>query len=117
MFTAGYVDRAEVRQAAVLPDARAVTCESCGKHMDIAGGEGPAVTPADRDEAAPAARLDRAPGHPWGGDAARTTTPGIAAQAMSVPSAFAEGTAAHPVSREADAGPAAGHDEADEAVA
>ncbi len=39
----------------------------------IAGGEGPVVTPADRDEAAPVARLDGAPGHPWGGDAARTT--------------------------------------------
>src|ERR1700734_1734465 len=41
----------------------------------IAGGEGPVATPADRDEAAPVARLDAAPGHPWGGDAARTTTP------------------------------------------
>jgi LSD1 subclass zinc finger protein len=28
-------------ELAVLPDARAVTCESCGKHLDIAGGEVP----------------------------------------------------------------------------
>jgi predicted anti-sigma-YlaC factor YlaD len=78
----------------------------------IAGGEGPVVTPADRDEAAPVARLDRAPGHPWGGDAARTTTPGVAAQGMSVPTGAAEATTAHPVGREADPGPAAAHDEA-----
>ena len=78
----------------------------------IAGGEGPVVTPADRDEAAPVARLDGAPGHPWGGDAARTTTPAVAAQATSVPSDAAAATTAHPVAREADSGPAAAHDEA-----
>jgi predicted anti-sigma-YlaC factor YlaD len=78
----------------------------------IAGGEGPAATPADRDEAAPVARLDGAPGHLWGGDAARTTTPGVAARAMPVPSDAAAGAAAHPVAREDDPGPAAGHDEA-----
>ena len=75
-------------------------------------GEGPVVTPADRDEAAPVARLDRATGHPWGGDAARTATPGVAAQAMSVPSDAAAATTARPVAREADPGPAAAHDEA-----
>jgi predicted anti-sigma-YlaC factor YlaD len=78
----------------------------------VVPGEGPVVTPADRDEAAPVARLDGAPGHPWGGDAARTTTPGVAAQAMSVPSGAAAATTAHPVGREAGPGPAAAHDEA-----
>jgi predicted anti-sigma-YlaC factor YlaD len=78
----------------------------------IAGGEGPVVTPADRDEAAPVARLDRAAGHPWGGDAARTTTPAVAAQAMSAPSDAAAAATAHPEAREADPGPAAAHDEA-----
>jgi predicted anti-sigma-YlaC factor YlaD len=75
-------------------------------------GEGPVVTPAERDEAAPVARLDGAPGHPWGGDAARTTTPGVAAQATSVPSDAAAATTARPVAREADSGPAAAPDEA-----
>jgi predicted anti-sigma-YlaC factor YlaD len=78
----------------------------------IAGGEGPVATQADRDEAAPVARLEGAPGHPWGGDAARTTTPGVAAQAMSAPSDAAAAATAHPVAREADPGPAAAHDEA-----
>jgi predicted anti-sigma-YlaC factor YlaD len=79
----------------------------------IAGGEGPVATPADRDEAAPVARLDAAPGHPWGGDAARTTTPAVvAAQAMAVPSGAAEATTASPVAREADPGAATAHDEA-----
>ena len=78
----------------------------------IAGGEGPVATPADRDEAAPVARLDGAPGHPWGGDAARTTTPAVAAQAMSVPSGAAEATTASPVAREADPGAATAHNEA-----
>jgi predicted anti-sigma-YlaC factor YlaD len=78
----------------------------------IAGGEGPVATPADRDEAAPVARLDGAPGLPWGGDAARTTTPAVAAQAMSVPSGAAEATTAGRVAREADPGAATAHDEA-----
>ncbi|HMD26826.1 MAG TPA: hypothetical protein VKH61_22215, partial [Streptosporangiaceae bacterium] len=78
----------------------------------IVPGEGPVVTPAERVEAAPVARLDGAPGHPWGGDAARTTTPGVAAQAMSVPSDAAAATTAHPAAREPDSGPAAAHDEA-----
>jgi predicted anti-sigma-YlaC factor YlaD len=78
----------------------------------IVPGEGPVVTPADPDEAAPVARRDGAPGHPWGGDAARTTTPGVAAQAMSVPSDAADATTAHPVAREADPGATAAHDEA-----
>ena len=78
----------------------------------IVPGEGPVATPADRDEAAPVARLDRATGHPWGGDAARTATPGVAAQAMSVPSDAAAATTARPVAQEADPGPAAVHDEA-----
>jgi predicted anti-sigma-YlaC factor YlaD len=78
----------------------------------IVPGEGPAATPADRDEAAPVARLDGASGHPWGGNAARTTTPGVAAQAMSVPSDAAAATTARPAAREADPGPAAAHDEA-----
>ena len=78
----------------------------------IVPGEGPVVTPADRDEAAQVARLDGAPGHRWGGDAARTTTPGVAARAMSVPSEAAAATAVRPVAREADPGPAAASDEA-----
>jgi hypothetical protein len=78
----------------------------------IVPGEGPVATPAERDEAAPVTRLDRASGHPWGGDAARTTAPGVAAQATSVPSDAAAATAADPEDREAESGPAAGHDEA-----
>jgi predicted anti-sigma-YlaC factor YlaD len=77
----------------------------------IVADEGPAVTPADRDEAAPAARLESAPDHPWGGDAARTTAPGVAAQAMSVSSDAAEAVDAHSAVRRADADPAA-HDQA-----
>jgi predicted anti-sigma-YlaC factor YlaD len=91
---------------------QSVTTKTESAAPAIVPGEGPAVTPADRDEAAPVARLDGAPGHPWGGDAARTTTPGVAAQAMSAPSDAAEGAAAHPVAREPDPGAAAGHDEA-----
>jgi predicted anti-sigma-YlaC factor YlaD len=78
----------------------------------IAGGEGPAVTPAGRDEAASVARLERVPGHPRGGDAARTTAPGVAARSMSVPSDAAETTTARPAAGQADPGPAAAHDEA-----
>jgi predicted anti-sigma-YlaC factor YlaD len=78
----------------------------------IAGGEGPVAAPADRDEAAPVARLDGPPGHPWGGDAARTTTPAVAAQAMSVPSGAAEAATASPVGREAGPGAATAQDEA-----
>jgi predicted anti-sigma-YlaC factor YlaD len=82
----------------------------------IVPGEEPAVTPAGRDEAAAFPRLEAAPDHPWGGDAARTTAPGVAAQAMSVPSDAAEATTANPVARQADPDPnpdpAAAHDEA-----
>src|SRR3984885_4777351 len=46
--------------------AAATGTESAAPAID--GGEGPVVTPAERDDAAPVARLDGAPGHPWGGD-------------------------------------------------
>jgi predicted anti-sigma-YlaC factor YlaD len=78
----------------------------------IAGGEGPAVTQAGRDEATAVARFDRA-GHPWGGDAARTAAPGVAAQAMSVPSDGAEeATTARPPARQPAPGSGSGRDEA-----
>ena len=88
----------------------------------IVPGEGPAVTPADRAEAPSVDRLDGAPGHPWGGDAARVTGPGVAAAAqvtgpglaaaVSLPSGADAATTASPAARPGDADPAAGHDEA-----
>jgi predicted anti-sigma-YlaC factor YlaD len=77
----------------------------------IVPGEGPAVTPAGRAESPPVDRLDGAPGHPWGGDAARVTGPGVAA-AVSVPSGAGAAITASPAARQADADPAAGPDEA-----
>jgi hypothetical protein len=74
-------------------------------------GEGPAVTPAGRAESPPVDRLDGALGHPWGGDAARVTGPGVAA-AVSVPSGAGAAITASPAARQADADPAAGPDEA-----
>jgi predicted anti-sigma-YlaC factor YlaD len=48
----------------------------------VVPGEGPVVTPANGAEPTPVARLDGAPDHPWGGDAARLTVPATAASAM-----------------------------------
>jgi predicted anti-sigma-YlaC factor YlaD len=88
----------------------------------IVPGEGPAVTPAGRAESPPVDRLDGALGHPWGGDAARVTGPGVAAAArvtgpgvaaaVSVPSGAGAAITASPAARQADADPAAGPDEA-----
>jgi predicted anti-sigma-YlaC factor YlaD len=50
--------------------------------LSIAGGESPAVTPVGRTETAAIERLEGAPDHPWGGDAARVTVPDTAAAAM-----------------------------------
>jgi hypothetical protein len=108
----------EAQHLVALAGAALLVWQSRGRDAESAApaivpGEGPVATPADRDEAAAVARRDGAPGgHPWGGDAARTTTPGVAAQAMSVPSDAAAATTARPAAREADSGPAAGHDEA-----
>ena len=90
---------------------QSVTTKTESAAPAIVPGEGPAATPADRAEAPPVARLDRAPDRPWGGDAARVTGPGVAA-AVSMPPIAAEAGAASPAARRADDDPAAGHDEA-----
>jgi predicted anti-sigma-YlaC factor YlaD len=65
----------------------------------VVPGEGPAVTPAGGGEVAAVERLDGAPDHPWGGDAARITAPAVAAQAVSRPFSGAKTTTSHsPVS-------------------
>jgi predicted anti-sigma-YlaC factor YlaD len=87
---------------------QSVTTKTESAAPAIVAGEGPAVTPAGRAEAPRVVRLDGAADRPWGGDAARVTGSGVAAAVSDA----AEATAPGPATRQADADPAAGHDEA-----
>jgi predicted anti-sigma-YlaC factor YlaD len=87
---------------------QSVTTKTESAAPAIVPGEDPAVTPADRAESPPVARLDGAD-RPWGGDAARVADPGVAA-AAAVPTESAATTTASPAARTPDADPAAGHE-------
>ncbi len=77
----------EAQHLVALAGAALLVWQSRGTGTETAApaivpGEGPAVTLVSGTVAVAVARLDGAPDHPWGGDAARVTVPGTAAAAM-----------------------------------